>query len=348
MNKDNYISIAKALGIILMLIGHAIEQNFAYRFIYIFHMPLFFICSGYFFNVPTSVIGIRRFVWRRIRSLYIPFIKWGVVFLLLHNYFCDLCLYNHNDTTYYFYSDYIHRLRSILFSMTGQEQLIDPLWFLKQLLLSSLLICFSTYLFRKSTYRYKDILYLLLLIMITVVSKYYKWGIPLIWDLSIVTLSSIFVYFGFLFKKIDKPEIYSFGNFIFSLIIVLFVVWIYNDFLDMLWYNYLSVLLFIPAALAGVYMVFCVSRMIEKWPVRRIFYYIGNHTMMILVLHLLVFKVGNLLKILVYNLSIERLSDFKVITEHNEFFWMIYVILGCLVPLFIDYCLSKMSKKELR
>lgn len=46
------ISIAKALGIILMVVGHSGCPEILARFIYLFHMPLFFFCSGYFFTPP--------------------------------------------------------------------------------------------------------------------------------------------------------------------------------------------------------------------------------------------------------------------------------------------------------
>lgn len=40
--KNNYIAIAKALGIMLMVVGHSGCPDYLYRFIYMFHMPLFF------------------------------------------------------------------------------------------------------------------------------------------------------------------------------------------------------------------------------------------------------------------------------------------------------------------
>ena len=66
--KDNYISTAKAIGIILMVVGHAISQNFAYRVIYMFHMPLFFFYSGYFYKVPTSLDGVGKFARKGLRA----------------------------------------------------------------------------------------------------------------------------------------------------------------------------------------------------------------------------------------------------------------------------------------
>ena len=168
--KENNIATAKAIGIILMVVGHAISQNFAYRFIYMFHMPLFFFCSGYFFKVPSSLKEVGIFAKKRIKGLYFPFVKWGFIFLMLHNLFCDWHLYNILDTNYYSISDHLYRFRSLLFTMTGQEQLLDPFWFLKELLLSSMLICVVTFVLRKYDFKYKDVAVWLLFIFLTVIT----------------------------------------------------------------------------------------------------------------------------------------------------------------------------------
>ena len=47
-DKKNHITIAKAIGIILMVTCHAgIPCSYVKVFIYIFHMPLFFFISGF-------------------------------------------------------------------------------------------------------------------------------------------------------------------------------------------------------------------------------------------------------------------------------------------------------------
>ena len=51
MKRDLTIDIAKAIGILLMIIGHCQGLPYYFRnFIFSFHMPLFFIFSGYFYK----------------------------------------------------------------------------------------------------------------------------------------------------------------------------------------------------------------------------------------------------------------------------------------------------------
>ena len=55
--------------------------------------------------------------------------------------------------------------------------------------------------------------------------------------------------------------------------------------------------------------------------------------MPILALNLLALKVGNFIKICIYDMPIEMLSSYTIIYEHNRYFWIIYTIVGLSVPL---------------
>lgn len=82
--KNTVISICKGIAIILMVIGHANAPKFIHDFIYVFHMPLFFITAGYFFS-RKYLDNPKVFLIKRFKGLYLPFLKWSVIFLFLHN-----------------------------------------------------------------------------------------------------------------------------------------------------------------------------------------------------------------------------------------------------------------------
>ena len=48
--RNTTMSIVKGLAIILMVLGHAEAPGQITTFIYLFHMPVFFMASGYFFS----------------------------------------------------------------------------------------------------------------------------------------------------------------------------------------------------------------------------------------------------------------------------------------------------------
>ena len=86
-NRLHYLDNLKAILIILVIIGHAIQgsidnyqHNFFFRLIYSFHMPLFLSISGYFTYKPKydSLLIRKRFV-----QLLVPFVIWAFISPLL-------------------------------------------------------------------------------------------------------------------------------------------------------------------------------------------------------------------------------------------------------------------------
>ena len=83
----------KGFCIILMVYGHvthigtmANSQNYLVKIIYTFHMPLFLIISGYFFNIATNTKLQIKKVARKIRIPYIIFITLYLVGLIIVSY----------------------------------------------------------------------------------------------------------------------------------------------------------------------------------------------------------------------------------------------------------------------
>ena len=69
MKRLLWMDSAKALGIILVVLGH-VPSTFEYRWvIYLFHMPLFFVLSGYLFKLATP----REELVRSFKSLMVPY-----------------------------------------------------------------------------------------------------------------------------------------------------------------------------------------------------------------------------------------------------------------------------------
>ena len=68
--RVEYFDIAKGIGMICIIMGH-LGIGRVNSFVFTFHVPLFFLISGYFLNDHT---GIREFVVKKTRQLIIPYI----------------------------------------------------------------------------------------------------------------------------------------------------------------------------------------------------------------------------------------------------------------------------------
>lgn len=80
MQRNQSIDIAKAVGIILMVVGHFNGLPLWFeKWIFSFHMPLFFILSGYLFKPKTEILVIKG----GIKSLILPYIYTTVISILM-------------------------------------------------------------------------------------------------------------------------------------------------------------------------------------------------------------------------------------------------------------------------
>ncbi|MCC8049997.1 MAG: acyltransferase family protein [Clostridiales bacterium] len=78
-NRIEWIDVAKGIGIILVIMGHCFNKSsLIHKWIFSFHMPLFFILSGYCFHVDKYQ-RMRDIVRAKIKSLLIPY--FGFCFL---------------------------------------------------------------------------------------------------------------------------------------------------------------------------------------------------------------------------------------------------------------------------
>jgi fucose 4-O-acetylase-like acetyltransferase len=91
LNRLNWIDYAKGLGIIFVVFGHVIKGlitaklidpvffYYAVNFVYSFHMPLFFILSGYFFVKSFLKRGAADFIVNKLETIIYPFVIWSLI-----------------------------------------------------------------------------------------------------------------------------------------------------------------------------------------------------------------------------------------------------------------------------
>ena len=94
--RDGCFDIAKGIGIILMVCGHA-RAPFS-GFLTLFHMALFFMISGYLYNdrQANSLKEVLNYTKKKIRTLWRPYFIWNTIFVLLNNVFIECGIYSTN------------------------------------------------------------------------------------------------------------------------------------------------------------------------------------------------------------------------------------------------------------
>ena len=131
--RKKYIDILKGIGIFYVILGHVTHTSFLFRYIYSFHMPLFFFISGMLF-VPSKHVSTSGYIKKKANSLLIPYIFFYLV-SLLYWYFVEYRIFGRDgDTTF------LNELYRI-FHGTGSIA-AGTLWFLPCLFCVEVLYCF--------------------------------------------------------------------------------------------------------------------------------------------------------------------------------------------------------------
>ena len=356
MNRNTVISIAKGLAIILMVIAHAEAPGWLCRFIFEFHMPLFFITAGYFFSLKY-LNDEATFVKKRVKGLYIPFVKWSVFFLLIHNLMFKIGILNEmygNEmggvTHPYSWHQMQQNLWTIFTSMAGYDAfLCGAFWFFRGLFVASILYLIIYKVLDssiKSEKWKKAIPYLICVIMLLLCGwKTYE-------GLKVITLvqggyrdmmGCFFFGCGFIFRQYAESYnalIKRYYAIFWTSIVFGAIVYVFSYYLtaNMNWRSSYTQFLSLPVpALLGFLMTYNISMLLDKkenW-LKRFLVYTGDHTLNIFIFHIVAYKVVSLIKIWYYGLDIQQIGCHMVIHEHSQedAFWVLYTIAGVGIPL---------------
>ena len=379
MKRDTTISIAKGLAIILMVIAHAEAPGWLCKFIFEFHMPLFFITAGYFFSTKY-LHDEATFVKKRIKGLYVPFVKWAVFFLIIHNWMFDIGILNEvygNEQGGVLHPWSAHQIQqnlwNIFTAMAGYDAfLCGAFWFFRGLFVASILyliiykildLGFSRIsriprITRNSSKLSASFPYLICLIML-LLCGWKTWEglkvINLVQGGSRDMMGCFFFGIGFIFRQFAEQYRQVISRHAIAIpITILFgvIVWFFSKYLtaNMNWRSTFQQFLSLPVpAILGFLMTYNISRWIdtcEGW-FKRFLVYTGNHTLNIFIFHIISYKVVSLIKIWYYGLDIRQIGCHMVIHDYSQqdYFWILYTVAGVGIPLLGTWLWEKTKEK---
>ena len=165
----------KALGISLMVLGHTRVNPQVIAFIYMFHMPLFFIISGYLWNTQKIAnIPFDNFAKKIFKNYIIPYFKICAVCFVLFKLPLGIWKYGVSMDLVYYYSKYLWG--AMVYSRGTVEWLpnCSPVWFLTCLFCAEVIF----YFIMKSRKPYIYVVIVGFLGYITSsIGKYFPWNI---------------------------------------------------------------------------------------------------------------------------------------------------------------------------
>lgn len=334
MKKNKEISIARAIGILFMVMGHIfISSNtlFIHDFVYLFHMPLFFILSGLCFS-SKNLVSFKSYLKKKIFSLYFPYVFWFILFAFLHNFLFDIGIYDINDLwggeAYYSIWRFGVNIYNIVVHLDGKEILVGQLWFVRTLFFVSIMgWIIIRYIPQKYIY-----CILVVLILFSPIICYVNFArIPFVHFNNWVFFGLCMFLFGYIYKKWFSLNINFFITFLimFVLLIFSYIHPVGNPF-------YKTVYQFFFTGILGYMFVISISKKLATTSLSKILVYVGDRTLSILILHFIVFRLITYFIILLTNDDYKLIINHPLPKEYVDNYWFYYLCLGIIIPLLLD------------
>lgn len=357
--RDTKFSILKALAIIFVVISHAGVTGYFFNFVYLFHVPAFFLCAGYFFHTKY-LSDERTFIVHRIKGLYLPFLRWSVFFLIIHNLLFYLGILSETygnaegGVTHPFtFHQFSQHLWNIVFNMSGYDQfLCGTFWFFRALLLASIgfLILFKLLKLSHKFQSDRQIGWAILLISLALTT----WKVSASLHITGIAqggyrelMGISFMAIGFLLHQYEVTKWLTWRIVVPSiLILVIFSVWCPTS---MTWSPTFSQFAALPLpAIAGFFGLLYLSTFLNKKDtlIRRTLIFIGDNTLYIFAFHFVAFKLVSAIKVAWYGLPWQAIGGHPIVHQPaNNFLWtLLYIIVGVAVPILWIIAYRKFAK----
>lgn len=352
MTRDKKIDVMKGILIVLVVAGHS---GFQYtEFIYLFHMATFFMISGYLFNdkYTDSFKMMLKFMKAKIKTIWLPYFIWSVIFICANNLFIRIHIYSNtaikNDVvtipaaTFYDLKDMIKLiLRGFYFS--ARTEMGGTFWFFKTLFGVVMLYAVLDFMMKKTfrQERVREIIHSIVGIIFIVVgylctmNKKVLFGIPIILSIYLLYHIAVMIRRKKLMERMPKKTIIGIASFMILLICQRTGKITLNG------NHYNNPVFLLIASLSGWSLIYILSEKIEKIKWLQWLSKVGKHSLSIMILHLISFKLVTLIQLAIYKEPIDYLAVYPVLhSDHG--WWLAYAVIGVVIPLVAVYGYSKL------
>lgn len=359
INKRNpVIDVLKGLGIILMVIGHS---GFPFtRFIYLFHMAVFFMASGFCYKKENAenIKSCLYFIKRRFISLWLPYVIWTSIFSILNNFFIFSNIYTNNPlilnytsmggvvSEIWTYKDVIKNI-CLSFLLSGGTRMGGALWFICILMKISILYLFFDFLIQLL---FKNNLLIQGIISVVLLSLGYFFHIK---DISFLSLDKVFSYYclfylGFLVRTLNLGDLMiSWQKRITIIIAAFFILFVFNHIgrIELADTDYTNPIFLICASTVGWFFLYQISYFISKSEkLTTLIAAIGKNTIAVVILHFLCFKIVSFIGLILEGSPNYLLACFPIYMNTGVW-WVAYTIVGVAIPVSLSMLYKSVKQK---
>lgn len=336
----------KGVGILLVILGHCmLFENPINRIIYSFHMPLFFILSGYVYNIKYKDLQ-KEFIFKKLKMLLYYFILPTSIFMLITPLFFKLGFYNHSFTNIpenYNYIDLIIQYLKSLIYLDKLPLLVAQVWFVRTLFINIISFNFINKLLKTNILKKQLIISIIYFsIFLFLQSK----GFSNLW--VNIFLSYPFIYMGYLFKekniltKLDNIFKNNQLNSIYMVIIVIFMflfgIFYPKNIIDFYSSQLESVFYLCIMLPAGLILTYLIAEVFNEY----ILNFFGKNSIKILIIHGVILKFITFS--LVYLMNVDLNLIYHYVPPMNFQMVLLYFIICSITSYILIYLYNTFKK----
>jgi len=284
--RIEWIDTLRGIAMFFTIWGHAYPDatGLIRKYIYSFHMPLFFFISGLTYN--SNKLSFKDFIKKRMKTLLIPYLIINLISIFIYFLFSKFAIVSELSI--------IQMLMGIFYSNTEYVSApAGPTWFMLTLLLVEILFYGLKKISKDDSHLFTNVMWISLVGFINTMTK---WEFDAPWHLNTVPMGLVLYFVGYIFiKKFskfknifnDKKKMFFYGlilGFVGALTAVL------NGRISMHANNYGSIILYYTSVLSTIFgLVLFVNLFMKK---SILFKRIGENTLFYLGYHMWIIRLA--------------------------------------------------------
>ncbi|MDR3594806.1 acyltransferase family protein [Clostridium sp.] len=294
--QSKIINIMKGIGILMVMLGHRSLPNIIVKYIYVFHMPLFFVISGYLFDVRRYNDN-RSFIIKKGRSLLQPYCCFWIISLIV-----QALASNANILPKIEYGQLINSF----FYITQKGIWNGPLWFLVCLFVVEIIYFLLVKRFGNDYLKLYIMIFFIIGLLLSKVNLVLPFKIDVAFTgLVFFTLGNMVREYGLSVRTNKKQDMIIFC--ITTVIVFMTAIFFNPVIVSMMVCQYGNYIIFIITSIIGVISIYYIAKIIREF---KLLEFIGSNSLVIMSLHFIIYLV--ILDPIQYNIINININNFFI------------------------------------
>ena len=325
MPRINWIDVARGIGIILVIQGHALGADSYRHFIYAFHMPLFFFLSGLVFNYKKYSLSVT--FKKSVKGILVPYVLFAILFYVIW--------WLQNAHFRFELFAFVKHMQGIIYANSNNLFFNLVLWFLPCLFISKIA-------FAVLSSRLKSINWIILVLVTSSLLGYLSFvflpNLTLPFGIESAFTAIVFFAMGSILKTnyFEKINLIPKSKITFILITALVICLVagfinfqlYGVQIDLRLNNLGNYFVFYIGAVSGIILTITISILINK---NHMLEYIGKYSLALFVFHNLIFYyLTNIVLLFIEKRTLWEIKDYYL-----SYFYTVFAIVIILAFVFI-------------